>query len=90
MHRENKNAKEIYQQVKTYIHEAAKEALGYQETQKKTQNQEWWSNDLKELVKEKKNAYQKWLQTQDQQDPIIYSHLNRTVKREVTKIKNEM
>ena len=86
----NKSANEIYEQVKTTIHEAAKEALGYIERGKKTQKPEWWSEELKELVENKKRAYQKWLQTQDEQDRLIYSNLNRVVKKEVVKKKNEM
>lgn len=86
----NKSANEIYEQVKTTIHGAAKEALGYIERGKKTQKPEWWSEELKELVENKKRAYQKWLQTQDEQDRLIYSNLNRVVKKEVVKKKNEM
>lgn len=46
----------IFQQVDTFIDEAAKEALKNQESPK--WNPEWWSNDL---VQEKKKAYRKSL-----------------------------
>lgn len=47
---------EIYQQLKWSIEEAAKEDLGCQEIKRKTQDSEWWSDELRQLVGEKKKA----------------------------------
>jgi len=78
-----------YQGLKDDIHQAAKEALGYQENTNK-QNPEWWSEEIKELVERKKTAYQKWLSTNDPRDRELYATINKEVKKTITRSKNEL
>ncbi len=82
-------AEGMYQQTKAAIHEAAQEAIGYVEKDKK-QNPEWWSKEMKDVVDTKKKAYQIWLKTKDSEDRKIYTYWNRQVKNMVTKRKNEI
>lgn len=85
----NLNPEDIYQHTKRCIHEAASESLGCVENTKK-QNSEWWSEELGELVENKKRAYKQWLNTQDNVDRQRYVQLNRKVKKMVIRSKNEM
>ena len=62
INRENGDTENLYNQIKSCIHEAAEEALGYQERQHQ-QNPEWWSIEVEQLVKKKKKAYETWIHT---------------------------
>lgn len=84
----NRPAREVYNKVKCIIHEAANEALG--KIEKQNSNPEWWSEKMGELIKKKKHAYEIWLQSNSTDDRRNYSYLNREVKKEVKKSKNEM
>lgn len=86
---ETETAEGKYQMVKTCIHQAAKEALGYCDENKKA-NPEWWADDVKEIINEKKVAYMTWLTTKDPEDRKTYVRLNRETKRIVSKKKNEL
>lgn len=86
--RKDQDANELYKELKTCIHEAAEEALGLKEHQKK--NPEWWTKETEALVMEKKNAYHCWLHSQKEVDRKTYMRLNREVKKQVDKNKNEL
>ncbi|XP_030763574.1 uncharacterized protein LOC115888129 [Sitophilus oryzae] len=82
------NTEELYKTIKDSIHQAAEEALGHQKY-RCTQNPEWWSEELEEVTKNKKKAYQKWLLTENSEDQIAYKRCNIEVKRIVREKKNE-
>lgn len=86
---ETETAEGKYQIVKTCIHEAAKEALGYCDGNKK-ENPEWWTDDIEKIINEKKMAYMTWLRTKDPEDRKTYVRLNRETKRIVSEKKNEL
>jgi len=79
-------AEEMYETLKKKIHEAALEALG---TKEKTKyNNSWWSEDLTELIEEKKQLYLKWLTTKDNEDRKNYNRQKYIVKKETKRMKN--
>ncbi|XP_044757060.1 uncharacterized protein LOC123315437 [Coccinella septempunctata] len=81
------SARELYNEIKTCIHEAAEEALGRK--RKLQRNSEWWTKQVEEVVREKKRAYHHWLSTKKDEDRKIYVELNRKAKRQVERSKNE-
>lgn len=86
---EEGSTEHTYRQIKKYIHEAAYEALGLQgEGQERVP--EWWSRSIEEKIKLKKMLYNNWLRTRDQEDRKLYIRMNREVKKDVCKRKNEM
>lgn len=86
---EIEGAEEKYQTIKKCIHEAATEALGYWNKDRKD-NPEWWTDDIKDIVEEKKKAYNTWLRTKDPEDRKTYTRLNRETKKIVSKKKNQL
>lgn len=85
--KKGQSARELYNELKICIHEAAEEALG---RKRKTQkNAEWWTKQVEEIVKEKKKAYLYWLNTKRDEDRKTYMKLNREAKRQVQQRKNE-
>ena len=88
INRENGDTENLYNQIKSRKHEAAEEALGYQERQHQ-QNPEWWSIEVKQLVKKKNKADETWLHTNTAENRKIYAQCNRVLKRTITERKNE-
>ena len=67
--RDNENinpstAENCYNMNKGCIHSAAREALVEQIIDRR-KNPEWWKKDIERKVKEKKQLYQKWLNSED-------------------------
>ncbi|XP_046662937.1 craniofacial development protein 2-like [Homalodisca vitripennis] len=56
---------QMYYQLKACINEAAKEALGEEETKRNGRKSYWWSEEIRGLVEEKKKLYLTWLSTSD-------------------------
>lgn len=79
---------ETYQHVKECIKEAALEALGEKTSNKGKYNWDF-SEATKEVIKEKKQRYSKWLSTKTEDDYKAYREKDREVKRLTTKEKNE-
>lgn len=78
---------ESYNQIKLAMHEAAYESLGEIENKEKTTY--WENTTVEKKIKEKREAYTKWLASQDQEDRKEYVRLRREVKRDVIRAKNE-
>lgn len=84
-------AEDMYQELRKHLQNSAKEALGIQHQKDyKNEQPEWWTNKIANKVKEKKLLYQKWLSTQDSEDRKEYARINREVKKEVIKLKQEL
>ena len=77
----------MYEKLKYKLHETALESLGVK-TYKKISSY-WWSEDLTEIIKEKKYLYLKWLSTRDDEDRKSYNRYKYMVKKEVIRAKNE-
>lgn len=71
----------MYQNITQSIHKAASDALGKKED--RTSNKPWWTKEIEDLVKEKKQKYMKWLGTKDQRDKDKYEEIRRTLRRTV-------
>ncbi|XP_030757794.1 craniofacial development protein 2-like [Sitophilus oryzae] len=81
---------DMYEGLKTCIHEATNEALGEKIVSTRyRKDTPWWSEELGKIVDEKKAAYGKWLSTQSTQDRLIYNDKKRSVQKEIIKAKNE-
>ncbi|XP_039274981.1 uncharacterized protein LOC120349093 [Nilaparvata lugens] len=80
-------AEEMYDNVKNKIHKAAMEALGPKVKTKHSNY--WWTDDLKDLVEEKKKLYHKFLVSKDVEDRKNYNRIKYTVKKEIIKAKNQ-
>lgn len=85
------NANDHYQHLKTSIHETAKETLGYKIPNNKHYSDEpWWTEELENLVDEKKQLYLKWLASKDPEDRKNYARLKYEVKKQVKQAKNSL
>ncbi|KAL3266142.1 hypothetical protein HHI36_010327, partial [Cryptolaemus montrouzieri] len=60
-----------YQNIIDSIHKAAGEASG--ERKKKKSNKIWWTEEIEQLVQEKKNLYLKWLTTKEEENRLLYN-----------------
>lgn len=83
------HTKEEWECLRGVIEQTAKEVLGYQEMNRKTQELKWWSDEIGQLVVEKKKSYQELIQTQDQQDCLVYDQL-KVVEKSVIQNKTEI
>ena len=77
--RDNKNinpstAENCYNMIKESIHSTAREALGEQIIDRR-KNPEWWTKVIERKVKEKKQLYQKWLNSGDNEDRKCYAEV---------------
>lgn len=59
---------------KECIHQEIKDALGSFDENKKI-NPEWWTDNIKEMIIEKKMAYMTWLGTKDPEDRRNYDRI---------------
>lgn len=80
-----RTTEEEYEHIKRCITEAAQEALGIENVNKKTY---WWDDEIERQIKEKKELYKKFLQKNDTNTKEQYERANRKVKQDVLKKKN--
>lgn len=78
-------ASEKYAHLKECIHAAATEALGLEEKRPKP---DWWSQEVAQLVGQKKAAYQRYLSSGANEEWVAYRRLNKKVKDLVAREKN--
>ncbi|KAL3271370.1 hypothetical protein HHI36_021854 [Cryptolaemus montrouzieri] len=79
----------LYDGLVKSIHEAAEESLGELDNGRNKESLYRWNDSIKESIEEKKRAYNKWLTTEDSEDRKYYTRINREVKKEIIKRKNE-
>lgn len=56
---------DLYKYITKNIHEAAMEALGENQRKGGNKNLYFWNKEIEEMVKVKKEKYNKWLNTED-------------------------
>ncbi|KAL3284309.1 hypothetical protein HHI36_018467 [Cryptolaemus montrouzieri] len=78
---------ERYKHIIDSIHKAAREALG--ERKKKKSNKIWWTEEIEQLVHEKKNLYLKWLTTKEEEDNFLYNRKRKEVQTQLQMRKTE-
>lgn len=83
------NIEQLYEHIKNALHEAAHEALGKIDTTKKVSKKIWWNEEIEQKVKEKKDAYLKWLNTKSDDDRQEYVRKRARVKKVVTEEKKK-
>lgn len=82
------SVEEVYANILSSLHSAAEEALGSR-TQVQSNNI-WWNEEIDCLIKEKKNAYKKWLSSKQQQDRVAYLEVKRTTRQKIRTAKREI
>ena len=78
----------LYSNIKRAVHQAAIESIG-EKNLTTERSRHWISDKLKQLIDDKKKAYNLWLNTRDTEDRKQYVRCNREVKKEVKAAKNE-
>ena len=82
-------AEQEYVKLKEAIHKAAFEALGEEKEHMKQEKDSWWTEELNDLVTDKKRLYNIWLMTKDDYDRRLYQQKRREVKVTIRQAKNE-
>ena len=78
----------LYSNTKRAVHQAAIESIG-EKNLTTERSRHWISDKPKQLVDDKKKAYNLWLNTRDTEDRKLYVRCNREVKKEIKAAKNE-
>jgi hypothetical protein len=78
---------EIYGNVIQSLHETAEEVPG--EKYKRQSRKMWWTEEIEGLI-EKKELYQKWLNTKRYVDKQAYLEIKRQTRRIIIAENNEM
>ncbi|XP_030762016.1 craniofacial development protein 2-like [Sitophilus oryzae] len=87
----NNSVEEVYANILSNLHSAAEEALGSRAQVQS--NNIWWNEEIDCLIKEKKNAYKKWLSSKQQQDGVAYLdyiYIYRTTRQKIRTAKREI
>lgn len=79
---------EIYENIITSLHEAAKEAIGTQKN--KISKKVWWNDEIEMLVQQKRQNYLKWLNTKKAEDQQAYKETKRQLRRLISAEKNRV
>lgn len=82
-------AAQEYEKLKNAIHDAAFEALGEQKRLSKQKEEKWFNDEVDKLIAEKKNAYNKWLASNDPDDRRTYQQKRNQVNQKVKETKNK-
>ena len=78
---------ELYDYMVNVIKKVSYEVLGIEN--KKSQLNTWINQDIEKKIEEKRQAYQRWLNTGTEDDRKIYTEEKYTVLKEVRRAKNE-
>lgn len=89
MHNLRDNKAKLYENIQQCIHEAAQENLGRIEKHTTRKTNDWWNNEIATKIGGEKKAYQTWLTTHERDDRKYCSRINRDIKNDIIKIKNE-
>ncbi|XP_067206921.1 uncharacterized protein [Linepithema humile] len=79
---------DIYKNILESIHRATEEALGSQEKRKSSKM--WWTDEIDQLVKEKRTLYLKGLNSKSEEDKQFYIGKKNEVRRTVNAEKNKL
>lgn len=83
----SRNINEEWEELKGTILQAASESLGTRNKNYNKKRLKVWNDDIAKLVKDKKDAYLKYLNLKTDENLIEYKKLSAIVRREVRKIK---
>ena len=82
-HRELMGVEEEFGMFRSGVVGSAAAECGYRKLGRKSKNSEWWDEEVRGLVKEKRKLYEVQLQTRDERDVDRYKRQNGVVKRKV-------
>ncbi|XP_044745289.1 uncharacterized protein LOC123307136 [Coccinella septempunctata] len=83
-----KSVSEVYRNIINSIQTAAEESLGIKN--RLQNNKLWWNDEIEELIRRKKQLYQKWLNTQTEEDRGSYMEMKRLTRRTISAAKRQM
>lgn len=86
--KEFNNNEEHYHHIKMCLHEAATETLGYLIKTNKKQPY-WWDAEIEQEIEDKRRKYQKFVNTKDNTDKIVYKEAQAKVRRMICQKKNQ-
>jgi hypothetical protein len=82
------NTDELYNHIKESIQEAALEALGHNDINRRAKPY-WWDPDIENDIEDKRQKYNKYLRTLKDVDKILYKAAQAKVRKKITQKKNE-
>ena len=86
--REERSIDEEWKDFKEVVLRCAKETCGMRRIGgKKKKGNEWWNDEVRELVQEKRRLYERWLQERREELKQLYKLKSREVKRKVKELK---
>ena len=86
---EEDNIDEMWRKIKETIMKAAEEICGKKRVNTGKKSTKWWNEELKQIVKEKKDSWKKFLRTGHMEDYTEYIHKRNEAKNAVRKAKEE-
>ena len=72
-----------WERFKFAVLRCAGEVCGYKKLGRKGKRSEWWDDEVRDLVRNKRRAYETYLRTRDERDKNEYKLRNREVKDKV-------
>lgn len=85
----SQNIEEEYGSIKKCIHKIAAETLGEYKREKKSNKQPaWLTEDIKTLIKEKKELHAKYLTNRNEDNNLNYKRKNKELRNRIKKGKN--
>lgn len=79
---------DVYENIIESLHQAAKEAIGVKEN--RSSKKIWWNEEIEMVIKQKKQAYLKWLNTKSEEDHATFKEIKRQARRLITAEKNKV
>lgn len=86
---EQKDVQQLWIEMKNIMLQAARSACGINRNNSKKKQTAWWTNEIKEQVKEKKIAWKKYLSSRSNEDYETYKRKRKTVKTMITEAKKQ-
>ena len=72
-----------WERFKSFVLSSAGESCGYKRIGRRGKKSEWWDDEMRELVKDKRRLYEMYLRTRSEHDKNEYNRNNREVKYKV-------
>ena len=72
-----------WERFKSFVLSSAGESCGYKRIGRRGKKSEWWDDEMRELVQDKRRLYEMYLRTRSEHDKNEYNRKNREVKYKV-------
>ena len=77
------SAKDECEKFNSLIWRTAGEIFGHRRIGRRGKKSEWWDDEMRELVKDKRRLYEMYLRTKSEHDKTEYNRKSREVKYKV-------